>query len=258
MKRVTTASQSDLTTPKPVTASGRTPGGRPPVPSAREIADRVPMPRLLYHLGFKVNERARRAPCVLHCGDNRTAFSWTEEGFWHCFACGRGGDKYGLIRAALRCSFPEAVRLMASLAGIPLDWNAGSVRTLARQNRKRARLEGAAEQYQDLERACRLAYRGQLLALVQGQTAVSRRLAAIGRGCVQASPREEEIWWETLVHVDGQERRVRAAYHLLAFGAEDLRQRFVLYESQREPLCGQVLDDGGVVDDDGRFVEMVA
>jgi len=48
--------------------------------AAREIAELVPMPRLLDALSFRVNERTRRCACLLHGGSNQTALSWREDG----------------------------------------------------------------------------------------------------------------------------------------------------------------------------------
>ena len=68
----------------------------------RQIADLVPMVLLLETLGFVVNERTRRAPCLLHSGSNPTAFAWREDGRWHCFSCDMGGDRIALVREVRR------------------------------------------------------------------------------------------------------------------------------------------------------------
>src|SRR5712691_2912375 len=88
------------------------------VSDAREIAVLVPTAQLLAALGFDVNERTRRCACILHGGANPTAFSWREDGRWHCFSCGRGGDRIALVRAVCGCSFREAVTFLAQLAGV--------------------------------------------------------------------------------------------------------------------------------------------
>ena len=86
------------------------------VTETRQIAALVAMPRLLAELGFAVNERTRRAPCLLHSGSNPTAFAWREDGRWHCFSCGEGGDRIALVRAARRCSFREAVEFLSGVS----------------------------------------------------------------------------------------------------------------------------------------------
>jgi hypothetical protein len=111
---------------------------------AREISALVAMPDLLAGLGFGVNERTRRASCVLHSGSNPTAFSWRENGRWHCFSCGAGGDRIALVRAAKRCSFREAVEFLAGLAGVQFHSRPVSRRDAARTRRRRTQAERAA------------------------------------------------------------------------------------------------------------------
>lgn len=93
------------------------------------------MPRLLDAVGFAVNKRTRRAPCLLHGGANPSAFSWTDTGLWKCHSCGAGGDKITLVRAVRRCSFREAVEFLAALAGVKYQ-----SRRVSRQEIERARL----------------------------------------------------------------------------------------------------------------------
>jgi hypothetical protein len=88
------------------------------VNNARDLDVLVPMTQLLGALGFQVNECTRRAACVLHRGSNPTSFSWQEDGRWHCFACGAGGDRIALIRIVRSCSFREAMSFLALLAGV--------------------------------------------------------------------------------------------------------------------------------------------
>jgi CHC2-type zinc finger protein len=77
------------------------------------------MPRLLETLGFLLRPKKRRCSCVLHNGENPSAFAWSEAGLWKCFSCGAGGDRISLVRAVKNCSFREAVAFLASLAGVP-------------------------------------------------------------------------------------------------------------------------------------------
>lgn len=111
---------------------------------AREISALVAMPDLLAGLGFAVNERTRRAPCLLHSGSNPTAFSWRDDGRWHCFSCGTGGDRIALVRAAKRCSFREAVGFLAGVAGVEFHSRRVSRREIARTRWRQAQAERAA------------------------------------------------------------------------------------------------------------------
>jgi len=40
--------------------------------------------------------------------------------FYYCFGCGVGGDVFSFVQAMERCEFPEAVRIVAEKAGIPI------------------------------------------------------------------------------------------------------------------------------------------
>ena len=114
--------------------------------AAREVAELVPMPELLAALSVAVNERTRRCACILHGGNNPTAFAWTESGLWKCHSCGNGGDKISLVRAVRGCSFREAVGFLAALAGIELHEGTPS----------RDEIEQAQQERETEERTARL------------------------------------------------------------------------------------------------------
>jgi hypothetical protein len=116
----------------------------PAASDAREIATLVPMASLLGSLGFIVNERTRRAPCLLHAGHNYSAFSWTEGGLWRCHSCGRGGDRIALVRAAKGYSFRDAVMYLAALAGVKFCAPRLSRQEISRRLMLRQRAEHAA------------------------------------------------------------------------------------------------------------------
>jgi hypothetical protein len=115
----------------------------------RQIAGLVSMARLLEALGFSVNERTRRAPCRLHSGSDPTAFSWREDGRWHCHSCGAGGDRIALVRATHRCSFRETVEFLAALAGVEFRPKRVSRREIAERRRQREQAEHVAWQIAD-------------------------------------------------------------------------------------------------------------
>jgi CHC2-type zinc finger protein len=223
-------------------------------PSPRSIADAVPMTRLFNHLGIAVNEQTHRCPCLLHGGANPTAFSWTEDGLWHCFSCGRSGNKYDLIQSALKCDFREALKVMAVLAGVDLGAVSPSQRRRVRAlQRKERRLDIAAERYAALERGWVSDYARRLRLL--------DRLEIFAGFCLRDSLRigfgSMEFWCDALARIYGKRWQTLATWLLLAFGTEDTRQRFVLYESQRSALLAEVLDAGGVVDDRGHWRELM-
>lgn len=90
---------------------------------------------LLKALGFTVTKRTYkelRAPCIIHGGDNPTAFRFgLEKKTFTCFtrACQTEGSKtendvIGLVRKVKKCTFQEAVEYLAELFGVELtkDW----------------------------------------------------------------------------------------------------------------------------------------
>jgi hypothetical protein len=115
----------------------------------KEVAAMTPMPRLLKKLGFMANERTRRAPCLLHEGSNPTAFSWRDDGRWHCFVCGQGGDRIALVRAVRQCSFREAVMFLAALAGVVYQPGKLSRAEIEGRKQRRERADRVAWQIRD-------------------------------------------------------------------------------------------------------------
>ena len=78
------------------------PSGRGPLKFAiGKIKQKVSVTDYLEAHGIEV--RNRRARCILHDGNNPTAFSMTSDGQrWHCFACGLRGDVVDLCELSER------------------------------------------------------------------------------------------------------------------------------------------------------------
>jgi hypothetical protein len=222
-------------------------------PTAKLIADKVPMARLLIYLGIPVNERTHRSACLLHGGTNPTAFSWAQNGLWHCFSCERSGDKYDLIQSALKCSFREALKLMAVLAGVDLGVVSPTQRRRIRsQQRYERRLDIAVERCVALERrwVCYCARQMHLLDRLESFVALCLR------DSLHFGFDSTEFWCDAFARVYGKRWQALATWLLVAFGPEDKRQRFVLYKNQRSMLLAEVLDAGGVLDDHGYWWEL--
>lgn len=70
-------------------------------------------------------DKSNRASCPIHGGDNATAFSIDERsGRWACFShgCHSGNsDMVGLVMLVRRCNFMEAIKFLASVAGINIS-----------------------------------------------------------------------------------------------------------------------------------------
>jgi phage/plasmid primase-like uncharacterized protein len=190
---------------------------------AREIAALVPMGRLLESLGFAVDERTRRAPCLLHSGSNPTAFSWTESGLWRCHStCGRGGDRIALVRAVRRCSFREAVEYLAVLAGVEYRSRRISRREIAEKHRRRARAERAAWQISDEIGRLRRYYTDTLHR-------AERLQARIGDQLLRASTESErEAGWERLAQLAPTSAFFCAAWNVIADAKPEILARFAL------------------------------
>lgn len=77
----------------------------------------VDWPFLLNSLGFQqINVRSRRCCCLIHGGDNATAFSWNDS-YFYCFSCLKSGDAIQLIQIIKGYDFVEAVKYLADLFG---------------------------------------------------------------------------------------------------------------------------------------------
>ena len=217
------------------------------------------MPQLLEILGFRLNGGTRRCACRLHGGSNRSAFSWRDDGLWHCFSCGAGGDKIALVQAVRECSFREALRFLASVAGVDLGdrLDGDEIRAeLAQRQRERARLEVAAWKLDAMEERERFAACLQLHALERLQRQAGRRLSAIYRGGTERFLDETEVAWGALKHVADCLPRIAAVYYVVSFASQRERYLFALHPELRERIVEHVLSVGYVKDHRGRLMEL--
>jgi DNA primase len=86
--------------------------------SLRDIKDRVNLFSLAEHLGVEADSRSRRYWCPF--GDHGRANLAIRYRGYRCFACGIGGDAFDLVMRVRGCTFPDAVRLVADFAGVPV------------------------------------------------------------------------------------------------------------------------------------------
>src|SRR2546429_5197839 len=63
--------------------------------------------------------------CPFH-GEKTPSFTVNpRKGIFHCFGCGVGGDAFGFLMRQDKLSFPEAVRALATQAGVALPEERG-------------------------------------------------------------------------------------------------------------------------------------
>jgi DNA primase len=227
------------------------------LPDAREVARAVTVLQILRAFGARVRNR-KRADCLLCKGSSKETLAFTER-LWRCHRCNEGGDIFSLVRAVHRCTFPDALRYVAELAGIRPEDSRGTdpSRELAEHKRKRERIENAAETLEQAERSLRLQHRDRIRELECKRLKASERLAALNRGEPERFHGESEALWRTLQAADTLLEFDLPAYTLLSFAAPAERARFVLHADQRNEMIRSVRQAGGLQDDAGRFVEVL-
>jgi hypothetical protein len=222
----------------------------------RAVTELVPMPRLLSELGFAVNERTRREPCLLHGGSNPSAFAWTEAGLWKCHSCGAGGDRIALVRAVRRCSFREAVEFLAVLAGVEYKPGLVSRETIERQRQLREREAAEADSLLAREFAAWRGAQDEVLRLEMNRRNAGERLDAINRGEPERWPGEWEFAWKALADVYRQMPRAAAAHNVISFARAEDRFAFALEADAREKSADEALERGWVADARGYRFEV--
>jgi CHC2-type zinc finger protein len=222
----------------------------------QEIADLVDMATLLRGLGFDVNERTHRAPCILHRGSNPTAFSWKADGRWHCFSCDLGGDKIALVRAVRQCSFREAMEFLAAMAGAEYRPNRISAHEIERARIMPTQAESNARALASLEVSAWRDAQNNLHSLLALRRNAAARLLEIEHGAPLRFPDEVEFAWTALQIVADQFARADAAYCIVSFAAPPERYAFVLHPERREEMIDTALVRGYVADEKGYRFEV--
>ncbi len=62
-----------------------------------------------------------KANCPFHNEKSPSFMVQPEKQFWHCFGCGKGGDVFSFIQEMEGIDFAEALKLLATRAGVKLD-----------------------------------------------------------------------------------------------------------------------------------------
>jgi DNA primase len=87
------------------------------------IKSRVDFAAIIAERGIALVRRGQHlfALCPFHDERNPSFVVTPHRGLFHCFGCGTGGDVIGFIVRYDRVSFPEAVRMLATRAGVELE-----------------------------------------------------------------------------------------------------------------------------------------
>ena len=93
------------------------------------IKSAVDPEHLLTMLGVSIYRRSDnefRGPCIVHGGDNKTAFRFRKDKkTWVCFTkqchLTYGSDSIGLVQGVLKYEFEEAVRFLSDMTGISIE-----------------------------------------------------------------------------------------------------------------------------------------
>jgi DNA primase catalytic core len=87
----------------------------------QRILDAVPIDQYIGRtVALKKQGRYLKGLCPFH-NEKTPSFTVTpEKGIYHCFGCGRSGDLFGFVMEKEGVSFPEAVEILASYAGIEI------------------------------------------------------------------------------------------------------------------------------------------
>ncbi len=198
---------------------------------ARDVGRMVSIPQVLRHFGWRTRQRGR-ADCRLCRGNSTGTVAFTER-LWRCHRCNEGGDVFSLVRAVNHCGFPEALRVVAGLAGVKLG-RSSSAEIQVRQHQHEQE-EVAAAQWERQERMLRLEAREDIHALDRVKRLLSKH-----------PDREDDELWAQLEAADTLKRRALGTYLLLSFGELSDRYNFVFYPEARATLLQKVVAAGAV------------
>src|SRR4029453_9175217 len=95
--------------------------GRISEEAIRDIRERARLSEVVSDVGAPTRRGTRAVGlCPFHA-EKTPSFNVSEQdGFYHCFGCGEGGDVFTFVMKTQSASFPEAVRLVAERFGLPV------------------------------------------------------------------------------------------------------------------------------------------
>lgn len=159
---------------------------------------------------------------------------------YFCHRCKRAGNRGSLAR---------------ELGLLPTDPE--SIARRRNEARKNAKLQFLAARLKAAENAVLALCRVNLQGLADLRRNAGMRLSVLHAGAHERFPGESELCWQALRFVADHETRASAAYLVAAFAGEKDRALFALNPDQRPLIVDRVLEEGGSLDDRGRWVELV-
>src|SRR5205807_4691226 len=99
------------------------------------------------HVRLRKAGREWAGLCPFH--DEKTpSFSVNEQlQSWYCFGCQRGGDVFKFVELREKVTFPEALRILAEMAGVEMPERSGHDQARTRLKRRILELNALAVQY---------------------------------------------------------------------------------------------------------------
>jgi DNA primase len=134
------------------------------------------------HMALRKVGRRWVGLCPFHMEKTPSLSINAEDGFFHCFGCGKGGDVITFLRELEHLDFVEAVEKLAARAGVTLRYDEGSGRDQQRRNRIYEVLAAAVDWYHQL-----------LLTSPEG--AAARRYLRSQRGYDSQTVRRYHLGW---------------------------------------------------------------
>jgi DNA primase len=86
------------------------------------IKDRVSVVQLIQeYVPLKKSGANWKGRCPFHNEKSPSFMVHEEKQMWHCFGCSKGGDIFAFIQEIEGVEFPEALKILATRAGVQLD-----------------------------------------------------------------------------------------------------------------------------------------
>lgn len=236
--------------PRPPTTGSRGAGARIPRDIVDAVRDRTDLAEVISrHVTLHRRGRSLVGLCPFHQERTPSFHVIPEKGIYHCFGCQAGGDVFKFLMTLEGLSFVEAVKELATAAGIPIE-----ERELSPAERRA--LAQRSTTFDVLEAACRF-FEAQLWTSPGG--APAREYVLQRRAMTSEHARAARLGW-----APGGWTRLVDALHREGFEPEQIaeagvarpRDRGGFYDTLRERITIPIRDERGrVIAFGGRILE---